>query len=190
MTIDSSSPPRGSQPPVENSSDEDNIKCIESASIHSVATLVLEPHSNLYSPTLSSSAQNYSPIQIVRSPNKYDSKYKYPSPINMKPELCTSKIKDITSQSYPEQGVGAQRNVNVKKELYCPVAIKNYNEYFAVDKTFPMNIPKCEVLSSVTKSNLLQDIYIYSAGTETNIQKDPYSSNRYLGPFINADSTI
>lgn len=199
MTFESSSPLRGSPHLVEISSEEDNIKCSESASIHSVATLVLEPHSNLYSPTNSkmSPTENYSSTQIIGSPNKCNSKHKYSNPINMNPEVYTSNMKNVTLHNYPvstnTQGVSPDRDVCMKEEHYSPIIVPTYIEY-TTGNSFDIKTPKCEVLSPTIKSNLEQKISFYSAGTEPNIKKEPYSpvinySNMYLGPFLHTDST-
>lgn len=152
MALDNSSPRRGS-PLIEISSEEDYIQCIDNASIDSVATLMLEPHSEIYSPTnpTLSPAQNYSPTQSICSPNKCDRKHEYCNPINMKPDIYTNNIRDIALQNYTVQGVDAKINVCMKKEPYAPVIIPTYKEYFAIDNSF-MQTPKCDVLSP-TKSN-------------------------------------
>lgn len=195
MTSNSSSPLSGS-PPCDQISSEEGIKCIESASIDSVATLMLEPHSNLYSPTNStmSSAQNYSLKPNVGSPNKCDIEHKYSNLINRMPEVYTDNLKDIALQNYSVQGTGAQRNISVKEESYSPVTIPTDKEYFAIDNSFCMKTPKDEILSPTMKSDLIHKTSLYSAGTETDIKKEPCSpviniSNTYSGPFLNTDST-
>lgn len=92
---------------------------------------MLEPDSYIYSPTnptMSPSAENYSSIQIIGSPNKCNSEYKYSNPLNMNPEVY-SNMTDITLQNNPvstnTRSIGAQRNVCAKKVDHSPVITHN-----------------------------------------------------------------
>lgn len=194
MTSENSSPLHGSPPLVEISSEEDNTKCSESTSIHSIATLLLEPHSNLYSPTdptMSPSTES--------NPNKCNSKHKlYSNPINMNPEVYTSNVKDITLHKYPvstntqgAQQITPETGNCVKKEHYPPAIVPNCNEY-VTDNSFDLKTPKYEVVSPTTKSNLQQEISFYSAGTELDIKMEPVinSLNMYSAPFLDNNSTF
>lgn len=169
MTFSSRSPTHSSSP-FEINSEEDNIKCIDSASIHSVATIVLEDRSNLYSPTnptMSPYSQNYSPTESIGGPNKCDSEHT--SPINIELDFVPS-TRNITLQNYP-----VLSDTQVKCEPYFPTTIPTYSECYAIANEVSIKSPKCEVFSATGKSNKQQEISFYSAGTETNIKKEPYS---------------